>query len=112
VELTDAVVSTVAVNPIANLADGTVEVVTNSSAASAGAFSIAGLFSGLLGNRKVAGLSAAEAYQYLLKEPRTVLVDIRNKAEAANGTPDIREAKKRVLSLPYTKVGNKLPEAA
>ena len=106
VELTDALVNSVAVavNPIASLADGTVDVVTNTSAAGAGAFSIAGLFSGLLGNRKVAGLSAAEAYQYLIKEPRTILLDIRNKSEAATGTPDLKEAKKRVLSLPYTRV--------
>jgi hypothetical protein len=65
---------------------------------------LAGVVGSIFGNGKVSTVNAQQAYELLLSEERVALLDIRSKAGAKAGTPDLREAKKKVLSLPYTQV--------
>jgi hypothetical protein len=65
---------------------------------------LAGVVGSIFGNGKVSTVSAQQAYDLLLNEERVALLDIRSKVAAKAGTPDLREAKKKVLSLPYTQV--------
>ncbi|KAG8058633.1 hypothetical protein GUJ93_ZPchr0002g24908 [Zizania palustris] len=47
-------------------------------------------------------VSASAAYRTVLEEPDTQLLDIRPLADAReNGAPDIREAKKKAVAVPY-----------
>lgn len=65
---------------------------------------VGALFSGGAGS-KVAATSAARAVEALSQDERVLLVDIRDKETVRTaGTPDIRATKKKLLSLPYTKV--------
>ncbi|KAF8642637.1 hypothetical protein HU200_067318 [Digitaria exilis] len=63
---------------------------------------LAQLLGGGAGSKPYSVVSARAAYQRLLEEPAAQLVDIRTRKDAQeDGTPDLREAKKKVVAVPY-----------
>ncbi|KAK9815587.1 hypothetical protein WJX72_006317 [[Myrmecia] bisecta] len=65
---------------------------------------LAGVLGGGVGS-KAKATSAVNAFEALKEEPRTVFVDIRNKQDVKEfGSPDLRAARKSIVSVPYTQV--------
>nr|CAB3446314.1 unnamed protein product [Digitaria exilis] len=64
---------------------------------------LAQLLGGGGGSKPYSVVSARAAYQRLLEEPAAQLVDIRTRKDAQeDGAPDLREAKKKVVAVPYS----------
>lgn len=60
---------------------------------------------GLNPGSKAKGTSPSNVLKALADEPRTQLVDIRSPAAVkAQGKPDLSATRRRLLSLPYTRV--------
>ena len=70
-----------------------------------GGLLVAAVSSGTGSQAKVVATTAPQAWEALGADERTVLVDIRGKADAKDdGTPDLRPLDKKLLAYPYTKV--------
>lgn len=71
---------------------------------------VAAVLSGGEPKPKAVATQVDQALEALTTDEKTVLVDIRSKADVkVEGTPDIRATKKKLLSLPYVVVSNPQP---